>query len=398
MEGGNPTPGDLISGDHSRAGAHQGELHEVPFVDLTRQYAKYRYEIKMAIDRVLKSGIYASGEEAARFEQDFAEYYGISNCISVSSGLRALEVGLGALGIGPGDEVITVANAGMHSTEAIRAIGAVPRFAEIDPISLTMSPGGLLQAITPETRAVIITHLYGRVADIESLMGITAGNNLPLVEDCFQANGASLNGKRVGTWGDVGCFCFAPAKNLGALGEAGAVITGESRIAENARQFRQNGDHLPWKSDLAWSKSRFMDEIQAAILRVKLPMLEEWNLQRRMIAQAYTICFDELAGVLNCPNQVNGSVFQHYVIRTTHRQQLQRKLFEKGIGTTVHYPVADTHFISRGQGEDSDPGLTQTELACSQVLSLPCYPELNPWEVEHVCGMVRQCLEEIENS
>ncbi|MFL7894325.1 MAG: DegT/DnrJ/EryC1/StrS family aminotransferase [Anaerolineales bacterium] len=397
MIDGNPMPGDSISGDQSQTGIHQGELLEIPFIDLTRQYAKYRYEIKMAIDRVLKSGIYASGEEAARFEQDFAEYYGIANCISVSSGLRALEVGLGSLGIGPGDEVITVANAGMHSTEAIQAIGAMPKFAEIDPISLTMSPDGLLQVITPKTRAVVITHLYGRVADIESILEITASNKLPLVEDCFQANGASLNGKRVGTWGEVGCFCFAPAKNLGALGEAGAVITGDTRLAENARQYRQNGDHLPWKSDLAWSKSRFMDELQAAILRVKLPMLEEWNLQRRMIAQTYTICFDELAGVLSCPNQVNGSVFQHYVIRTAHRQQLQRKLFEKGIGTTVHYPVADTYYISQGQVEDTLQVLTQTEQACSQVLSLPCYPELNPWEIEHVCGMVRQSLVEIAN-
>ncbi len=368
---------------------------KIPFIDLTRQYTKYRYELKLAIDRVLTSGIYASGDEAANFEHEFGKYYGIENCVSVSSGLQALETGLAALGIGPGDEVITVANAGMHSTAAIRALGAVPRFAEIDPGSLTMSAEGLQNALTPKTRAVVVTHLYGRVADIESLLAITESKALPLVEDCFQAAGASVNGKPVGTWGVVGCFCFAPAKNLGALGEAGALITRDPITAHKARLYRQNGDHLPRSTDLEWNKSRFMDEIQAAILRVKLPLLEEWNLRRRMIAQSYTICLNELAGSLSCPNQVNGSVFQHYVIRTEHRAQLQEALQQRGIGTMVHYPAPDYAYLPSGQLETQGSGLVQTEQACSTVLSLPCYPELNLWEVERVCEIIKQSLANI---
>ena len=374
------------------------EFVDIPFIDLTRQYSKYRYEIKMAIDRVLTSGIYASGAEAEGFESEFAEYYGIANCISVSSGMQALEISLAALGIQSGDDVVTVANAGMHSTAAILAIGASPKFAEIDAHTLTMSPEGLVNAITPKTKAVIVTHLYGRVADIESIAAIADSHHLPLVEDCFQANGARVNGQPVGTWGNAGCFCFAPAKNLGALGEAGGIITQDPMTAENARRIRQNGDNFSRDSHLAWSKSRFMDEIQAAILRVKLPLLEEWNLSRRMIAQTYAICFDDLAADLKCPNQVNGSVFQHYVIRTEHRDLLQKSLLHKGIGSTVHYPAADYIYTPRRQREKQHEALPETDKACAEVLSLPCYPELNPWEIERICGSVKQSLAEIDRA
>lgn len=396
MEFENLPEDNLVMRDIKGIDSNQGEFVDIPFIDLTRQYSKYRYEIKMAIDRVLTSGIYASGAEAEGFEREFAEYYGLANCISVSSGMQALELGLAALGIQSGDDVVTVANAGMHSTAAILAIGANPQFAEIDAHTLTMSPEGLVDAITPKTKAVIVTHLYGRVADIESIAAIADSHNLLLVEDCFQANGASVNGKPVGTWGTVGCFCFAPAKNLGALGEAGAIITQDSTAAENARRIRQNGDNFSRDSHLAWNKSRFIDEIQAAILRVKLPLLEEWNLSRRMIAQTYTICFDDLAADLNCVHQINGSVFQHYVIRTRHRDLLQKNLIQNGIGSTVHYPAPDYVFTSNEQGDEQWKTLPGTENACAEVLSLPCYPELNPWEIERICGLIRQSLAEID--
>lgn len=373
----------------------QAQSDLIPFVDLTRQYAQYRYEIKLAIDRVLTSGIYAVGEEAQAFESEFAARYGAASCITISSGVKALEIGLAALGIGPGDEVVTVANAGMHSTTAIRALGAVPRFAEIDPASLTMSPEGLSAALSSRTRAVIVTHLYGRVADVISLSQLLEHYDIPLVEDCFQANGASVNGQPVGTWGVLGCFCFAPAKNLGALGEAGALITNDASLVENARRVRQNGDNLTPEAHLAWSKSSFMDEVQAAILRVKLPLLEEWNVSRRMIAQAYTIGFGDRAEEMRCPSQFNGSVYQHYVIRTRHRDLLRQNLERKGVGTAVHYPTPDYVFTQGGDGAGLGQVLPETEQACSQVLSLPCYPELNTWEVERVCELVKESLEEI---
>ncbi len=375
-----------------RTESQPADYEAIPFLDLTRQYSKYKYEFKMAIDRVLKSGIYASGAEAEAFESEFADYYGSSHCISASSGTQALEIGLAALGLGPGDGVVTVANGGMHSTTAIRAIGATPQFAEVDPLTLTMSPDGLLEVITEQTRAVIVTHLYGRVADIETIAGIAESRNFLLVEDCFQANGASLNGKFVGTFGQLGGFCFAPAKNLGALGKAGAIITPEADIAQNARRIRLNGDDLPRDAQLAWSRSRFLDEIQAAVLRVKLPLLEEMNLSRRMIAQTYAINLDDLAAELSCINQINGSVFQHYVIRTEHRDILQKYLFNHGVGSTVHYPAPDYVYTAQDQGSR----LANTEKACAEVLSLPCYPELNPWEIERICGSVKQSLAEID--
>jgi aminotransferase EvaB len=368
----------------------------IPFIDLTRQYAKYKYEFKLAIDRVLNSGIYASGAEAESFEHEFAEYYGSPHCISASSGTEALEIGLAALGLGSGDGVVTVANAGMHSTTAIRAIGATPQFAEIDPLTLNISPAGLIAAITENTRAVIVTHLYGRVADIEPLAAIADRENLLLVEDCFQANGASVNGKHVGSYGQLGSFCFAPAKTMGALGKAGAIITPDEETAQNARRIRLNGDDLPRDTQLAWSRSRFMDEIQAAVLRVKLPLLVEMNLNRRMIAQTYAINFGDLADQLSCINQVNGSVFQHYVIRSSHRDMLKNYLRENGIGSMVHYPAPDYEFFTHDLDRDRVQILPDTEKACAEVLSLPCYSELNPWEVERICDLITKKLAEID--
>ncbi len=376
-------------------GSKKTTFETIPFIDLTRQYTKYKYEFKLAIDRVLNSGIYASGAEAEAFESEFADYYGSPHCISASSGTQALEIGLAALGLGPGDGVVTVANAGMHSTTAIRGIGATPQFAEIDPLTLTMSPDGLLAAITDQTRAVIVTHLYGRVADIEALAAVADSNYLLLVEDCFQANGANVNGKLVGTYGQLGGFCFAPAKTMGALGKAGAIITPDADTANNARRIRLNGDALPRDAQLAWSRSRFMDEIQAAVLRVKLPLLKEMNLNRRMIAQTYAINFGELAAELSCINQVNGSVFQHYVIRSQQRDLLQSYLMENGVGSTIHYPAPDYEFSGPEQDVDHGLSLTDTEEACAEVLSLPCYPELNPWEVERICTLIRHKLAEM---
>lgn len=362
----------------------------IPFIDLTRQYSKYRYEFKLAIDRVLNSGIYASGEEAEAFEREFADYCGIQHCVTASSGTQALEIGLAALGLGPGDGVVTVANAGMHSTTALRTIGAIPQFAEVDPQTLTMSPEGLLAAINDQTKVVIVTHIYGRVADIEALAAIAQSRNLLLVEDCFQANGAAVNGSRVGTFGQLGSFCFAPAKTLGALGKAGAIITPDLEIADKARRIRLNGNDLERHAELAWSRSRYMDEIQAAVLRVKLPMLDEMNLNRRMIAQTYAIYFNELAAELRCMNQINGSVFQHYVIRSPHRDSLRDFLLENGVGTTVHYPAPD--YLLSAQNQDPQQGffLAETENACAEVLSLPCYPELSTPEVERICELIKE--------
>ena len=368
---------------------------EVPFIDLTRQYNQVKYEIKSSINRVLASGHYTSGLEVEAFEDEFAAFCGVPDCIAVSSGVEAIEIALKALGVQAGDEVVTVANAGMHSTSAILEIGAVPLFAEIDRISMDMSPGGLISAITQRTRAVVVTHLFGRVAKIKELLAITRQFDLPLVEDCFQAHGANVDGKPVGSWGDIGCYCFSPIRNLGALGEAGAIITRDAMFAESAQKLRQNGEsHNPLSLHPS-GRSKSMDEIQAAVLRAKLPLLEEWNLKRRMIAQTYNIHLDTSGSKLQCDYQPEGSVFQRFVVRTPYREQLYESLRSKGIGCGVHFPLPD-HLHAACSDLGYLPGmLPETEKAISEVLSLPCFPELTSWEVEQVCFAVNESLAEL---
>ena len=365
---------------------------EVPFIDLKRQYTQFKYEIKSAINRVLASGYYTSGPEVEAFEEEYAAFCGVPHCVGVSSGVEAIAIALEALGVRQGDEVVTVANAGMHSTIAIREIGAIPLFAEIDPTSMNMSPEGLISAITPRTRAVVVTHLFGRVAKIKELLAITHQFDLALVEDCFQAHGASLDGKPVGSWGDLGCYCFSPTKNLGALGQAGAIITGDAKFAENARSLRLNGgSHQPSPFNTS-GKSNSMDEIQAAVLRAKLPLLEEWNLKRRMIAQTYNINLDTSDSKLQCDYHPEHSVFQSFVVRTPYREHLYESLLHKGIGCGVHYPIPD-HLQTACSDLGYLPGmLPETEKASTEVLSLPCFPELTSWEVEQVCNAVNESL------
>jgi dTDP-4-amino-4,6-dideoxygalactose transaminase len=376
-------------GNHLRAGEHL-----VPFVDLKRQYSHQRYEIRSAINRVLSSGFYISGPEVEAFEDEFATYCAVPYCIGLSNGVDAIEIALRALAIQPGDEVITVANAGMHSTVAIRAVGAIPVFAEVDPITLCLSPEGLDKATTSRSRAVIITHLYGRVADLNALCDRARKSNLVIVEDCFQAHGATLNGISVGSWGDVGCFCFSPTRVLGAMGEAGAMITGDLKIAEHARLLRQYGCDYDYTSHLPGGRSSFMDEVQAAVLRAKLPLLEESNLKRRLIAQTYHINLNTSRHKLTNDFQPEQCVYQFFVIRSSQREHLMSILKNRGIGCVVHYPIPD-HL----QPACSDLGyksgaLPETERASAEVLSLPCYPELSAAEVEQVCQIINDALNE----
>jgi dTDP-4-amino-4,6-dideoxygalactose transaminase len=376
-----------IEGDNSSE-----SFNKIPYIDLTRQNTQYKYEIKMAINRVLESGIYTSGPETEKFESEFAALNRAPYCIGVSSGSEALEIGLRALGVIEGDGVLTVANAGMHSTSVIRDIGAIPQFVEIDPDTLTMSPERLANAITPQSRVVILTHLYGRVADINALQDIADQHDLPLVEDCFQANGATLDGKNVGTWGAVGCFCFSPTKNLGTLGEAGGIITHDKKIADKAREIRRDGSSRDKNSYDILGKPSLMNEIQAAVLRAKLPMLEVWNLRRRMIAQTYNIHLDSSNSKLHCEYPSDGSVFQLFVVQTSQRDHVQDHLKRKGIGSAVHYPIPD-HLQKAGMNASYPRSrLPETEKACAEVLSLPCYPELSSWEVEQVCAAVNESL------
>lgn len=342
--------------------------------DLLRQTTSLRAELAASINRVLASGWYILGRECAAFEDEFATYCGAPHCVTVANGTDALELALRALGIGAGDAVATVANAGGYSTAAIRATGAEPLYIDIDPATMNMSPLDLLARLTPKIRAVIVTHLYGRLADLPALLAITSHGDLPLIEDCAQAHGASLGGRKAGSWGTLACFSFYPTKNLGALGDGGAVIASNAHLAAKVRSLRQYGWRSKYHSVDCGRNSR-LDEMQAAILRAKLPHLDAWNERRREIAEAYN-------AALGIHDPVGEDYVAHlYVMRTPARDQVRAALTQRGIATDIHYPVPD-HL--QASAPRTGLCLPATEQAAREVLTLPCYPELAPAEVNAV--------------
>ena len=256
--------------------------------DLGAHTAPLAEALIAAMQRVVSSGWFVLGPEVRAFEEEFAAYCGTRHCVGVASGTDALELLLRALEVGPQDEVVAAPNAGMYSTTAILAVGATPVYADVDPATLTLSPQGVDPHITPRTKVVIATHLFGRMADVSGLRALAEKHGVALVEDCAQCHGASLNGKRAGSWGDGATFSFYPTKNLGALGDAGAVVTSDVALARRVRNLRQYGWHDKYiVSDRGGRNSR-LDELQAALLRVKLGFLERWNAQRKAIAKCYS--------------------------------------------------------------------------------------------------------------
>jgi aminotransferase EvaB len=356
--------------------------------DLQRHTASLAAELRAAAERVLARGWFVLGPEGEAFEHAFAEYCGVRYSVAVANGTEALELALRGLGVGPGDAVVTVANAGGYSTTAIRALGGRPLYVEIDPDRLTMSPAALAAALTPTVRAIVVTHLYGRMADMPGLLAAAERLGIPMIEDCAQAHGAELDGRRAGCWGALGCYSFYPTKNLGALGDGGAIVTQDAGLAEAARGLRQYGWSDKYHSSLPGGRNSRLDEIQAAFLRAKLPHLEAWNTRRRAIATAYDQAFAGLDPRL--PSRRGRDDVAHlYVLRSRQRAALQTSLAAAGIATAVHYPVAD-YLQASCQDLGYRPGfLPETEAACAQVLTLPCYPELRDDEVARVVAAMR---------
>lgn len=355
--------------------------------DLKRHHDPLAKELAEAVKRVMSRGWYILGPEVEAFEAEFASYCGVPNCIAVGNGTDALELALLALGIGPGSEVATVANAGMYGTTAILRAGAKPLYVDVDEESMTMSPEALRAALSRETAAVIVTHLYGRMAPVGKLCEIAAAHNIPLIEDCAQAHGAERAGRKSGTWGTLGCFSFYPTKNLGALGDGGAIVTADADLAARIRALRQYGWTSRYRSTLAGGRNSRLDEMQAAVLRAKLPHLDGWNARRREIAQRYA---EALAGMgLALPPAGSDYVAHLYVIRSRQREPLRAALAAAGIGTDVHYPVPDHQQESmRGVSFRPTP-LPVTESYAGEVLTLPCFPEMTDAEVEEVAAAIR---------
>jgi dTDP-4-amino-4,6-dideoxygalactose transaminase len=352
------------------------------------QYSAYKTEIDEAIQRVLDRGRYILGEEVRSFEDEFASFVGVNHAVGLASGTEALHVALAACGLGPGDEVITVSHTAVATVAAIELTGATPVLVDIEPDFFTLDFRALRSAITSRTRAVIPVHLYGQPADLEPIMEIAREHNLRVIEDCAQAHGATYQGKRVGSYGDMACFSFYPTKNLGAVGDGGMVCTNDTELAERARRLREYGWAERYVSHTAGWNSR-LDEIQAAILRVKLRYLDQDNRKRARIADQYGEGLSDCELVLPSVREDTTHAFHLYVVRSSQRDQLRAFLNDRGIGTLVHYPVP-VHLQPAYSGRTScGNGLPQTELAAHDVLSLPIYPELSDADVQQVIESTR---------
>lgn len=363
----------------------------IPFGDLKRQHNVLRAELEAATVRVLASGWYILGPEVRAFEEAFAAFCTARFCIGVANGTEALHLALAALGVGPGDEVVTVANASVYQAITILAVGARPVFVDVDERSHTMDPTALESAITPRTRAIMPVHLYGRMADMDAILKIAGRHGIPVVEDCAQAHGATLGGRVAGSLGVLGCFSFYPTKNLGALGDGGAVVTSDAALAEKLRRLRQYGwERKYYTRDPGGLNSR-LDELQAALLTVKLPHLPAWNARRRAIAARYQERLADTGLILPAAPPDGEHVYHLYVVRAAGRDVVQARLQERGIGTDVHYPLP-THMQPVYTSFAPPGGLPVTERLAREVVSLPMYPELTDDEIDAVAAAVREAM------
>jgi hypothetical protein len=359
-------------------------------------YRALQAEIDAAVARALASGWYILGAEGRAFEAEFATWLGTARAVGCGNGTDALALALRALDIGPGAAVATVSHTAVATVAAVAMAGAVPVLIDIDPLHYTMDPVELAAVLDhpppglPPIHAAIPVHLYGQPADMAPILHTCARHGVAVIEDCSQAHGATLNGRRVGTFGRIGTFSLYPTKNLGALGDGGLIATDDEALATRLAGLRQYGWHTHYVSDEAGINSR-LDEVQAAILRVKLPHLDAGNARRRAIAAAYDAAL--AAGALRPPARLPGAVhvFHQYVVRAADRPALQARLRAEGVGTGVHYPVP-VHLqpAYRGLVALGPAGCRASEAAAGQVVSLPMYPELTDAEVELVCAALRR--------
>ena len=359
----------------------------IPYADPKAQYLSLKDSIDGAIADVLKGGSYVLGTEVTNFERQFSDYNGTSHAVGVGSGTEALHIALRAFGIGPGDEVITVAHTAVATAAAISLSGARPIFLDVEPEFLTINPDLIEGAITTKTKAIIPVHIYGQPCEMDSIMEIARRKGVPVIEDCAQAHGATYKGKRVGSIGDVGCFSFYPTKNLGAIGDAGALVTNDDCLAEKIRHLREYG----WANDRTakgegWNSR--LDELQAAILRVKLTQLDIGNEHRRKHAQEYQ---DDLAALpveLPVERKSTKHVFHIYSVRAEKREALRSHLYDRGIQTNVHYPIP-IHRQTYYRSIVGELSLPVTEHAAETALSLPMYPELTVDQIRFVAQQVK---------
>jgi dTDP-4-amino-4,6-dideoxygalactose transaminase len=359
----------------------------IPFFDYRPALRSYEDQVEAAMQRVLVSGCLILGPEVSGFEQEFAAYVGAASAVGVNSGTDALVLALRALDIGAGDEVITVANAGVPPIAAIRAAGATPRLVDAHPETLQMDPAKLADAVNSRTRCILPVHLYGQPADMDPILALASERGLRVVEDCSHAHGATYCGRHVGTFGDIGCFSFYPTKNLGALGDAGICVTDDSKLAERVRMQRMYGFRGDDHSHSEGLNSR-LDELQAAVLRVKLRHLDAALEERRSLAQHYR---DGLQGsVYRHPDPTPESrhAYHLFVVEAAHRPRVCAALEAAEVGYGVHYP-GPVHCMEAYRFLAAPGDLPVAERAAERVLSLPLYPGLGKRAVEQVIDVLR---------
>jgi dTDP-4-amino-4,6-dideoxygalactose transaminase len=364
---------------------------KINFVDLGKPYKKHKKEIDKAIQKVLDNHNFVLGEELFLFEKEFAEYCGAKYCVGVASGTDALMLSLKALGVGPGDEVITVANSFIATAASISLVGAKPVLTDIDKNTYNIDVSKIEEKINKKTKVILPVHLYGRPADMDPIIALAKKYKLKILEDACQAHGAKYKNRRIGSIGDITAFSFYPVKNLGAYGEAGAITTNNSHLAEKIRMLRNHGQKVKYKHVFKGYNSR-LDTIQAAVLRVKLKYLDEGNTKRRKLAELYNKLFKNMD--IKTPNISEDfySVFHLYVIEVKKRRELMNVLKKYGISTQIHYPIPIHLQIACKDLGYKKGSFKITEQCSKNTLSLPMYPELTENEVRYIASSVKKFL------
>ncbi|MBU0731070.1 MAG: DegT/DnrJ/EryC1/StrS family aminotransferase [Proteobacteria bacterium] len=363
---------------------------KVPFLNLKAQYETIREEISAALQEVLDNTSFAGGPMVEKFENDFARFCQCDHAIGVGNGTDALWMALIGLGVGAGDEVITSPSTFIATAEAISFCGATPVFIDIDEQTYNMDPNLIRAAITPKTKAIIPVHLYGQPADMDPIMDIARDHGLAVIEDACQAHDAEYKGRRAGSIGDAGCFSFYPGKNLGAYGEAGAVVTNNRELAEKSRMFRDHGQRQKYYHSIVGWNGR-MDGFQGAVLGVKLPYLPAWTEARRNNAKLYNELLADVSSVTTPHVAVYAKhVYHVYTIRTQNRDALIETLAEKGISCGIHYPVPlhlqDAYgFLGYAKGD-----FPVSEKCAQEIVSLPMYPELTEEQIHYVVEKIKE--------
>ncbi len=364
----------------------------IPLLDLHQQHASMGSDLTNAIQRVVESGAFVNGPAVPEFERAFADYCGVPHAVGCGNGTDALELALEAVGVGRGDRVATVAHTFIATVEAILNVGAEPILVDVDPRTLVMSPEALERTLStvPDIRAVVPVHLYGGMADIERIVQLARARDAAVVEDAAQAHGARFKGRRAGSFGDAATFSFFPGKNLGALGDAGALVTSNATIAARVAAVRDHGRREKYLHDVFGRNSR-LDSLQASVLTAKLAYLDRWNAGRREVAARYDAALPAALGRVAITDGCE-PVFHQYVVRQPKREALRQALSAAGVATGVHYPLPvhkQPAWKTRGL---PDVSLPNTEAACKEVLSLPMFPELTAADQTRIGGLLEQAL------